>query len=236
MVRMARVVLPGSPHHITQRGIRRFDIFRDEPDRLFYVTTLVRASSEFGLRVCAYCLMTNHVHFVAIPEKADSIWKTFHRCHGFYALHFNRKYGLAGHLFQGRPYSCGLDEPHFWSAIRYVECNPVRAGMVRWAEDYEWSSARAHCIGTIDSLLDPDWPGVHQVPNWSSWLRDDENPDVLSQNRSHSFTGRPCGDSNFIRIAERNTGRRLTRQKPGPKSTNDNESGPILWIFDENRN
>src|SRR5438552_3548605 len=145
MCRIARVIIPGSPHHVTQRGIRRFDIFREKADRDLYMDLFAKNSRRFGLRVCAYCLMSNHVHFVAIPERQDSLWKTFHRCHSAYAVEFNLKYGLAGHLFQGRPFSTVLDERHFWSAIRYVELNPVRAGMVRHAEDYVWSSAVAHC-------------------------------------------------------------------------------------------
>src|SRR5205085_8821132 len=110
-----------------------------------YLHLFTENSRRFSLCVLAYCLMTNHVHFVVVPEKKDSIWKTFHRSHSIYAMRFNAKYGLCGHLWQGRAYSCVLDEAHLWAAVRYVELNPVRAGMVRFAEDYPWSSAAAHC-------------------------------------------------------------------------------------------
>ena len=110
---MARVVLPGVPLHVTQRGIRRFDTFRDESDRHIYIKLLAESCRRFHLRISAYCLMSNHVHLVAIPERNDSLWRTLHRCHGVYATRFNSKYGLTGHLWQARPFSCALDEEHF---------------------------------------------------------------------------------------------------------------------------
>ncbi len=168
MCRIARVVLPDFPHHIAQRGIRRFDVFRDRDDRELYLDLFEENSRRFGLKICAFCLMTNHVHFVVIPQRKDSIWKVFHRCHGIYASQFNLKYELAGHLFQGRPYSSVLDDRHFWLALRYVEQNPVRAGMVAQAEDYEWSSAAAHCGERAeDQLLDAEWMRVAQIANWN---------------------------------------------------------------------
>ena len=231
MCRIARVVLPGFPHHITQRGVRRLDIFRDKDDRSFYKGFFAESSRKFGLTVCAYCLMTNHVHFVAIPERTDSIWRTFHRCHGLYAARFNVKYGLVGHLFQGRPYSSVLDESHFWSAIRYVERNPLRAGMVERAEDYHWSSAAAHCRKSEDGLLDPTWAAVLEISDWSKWLQGEETQESLDQIRSSTVKGRPCGDDDFLRQVETETGRQLRPQKRGPKPVADAEGTPTLWNF-----
>ena len=216
MTREARVVLPSVPHHITQRGVRRLNTFCDEEDRLRYLDLFRKSSSRFGLRICAYCLMTNHVHFVAIPERKDSIWKTFHRCHSIYAQRFNEKYGFVGHLWQGRPFSCALDEAHFWAAMRYVECNPVRAGLVERAEDYRWSSARAHCGLANDPLLDPEWLVIKAIPSWSACLMD-ADPPMGQEIRERTLTGRPCGDADFIKQAEIAVGRRLTPKKPGPK-------------------
>ena len=234
MCRIARVVFPGSPHHITQRGIRRFDIFRDDEDRNFYLKLFAESSRRFGLRVCAYCLMTNHVHFVAIPERKDSIWKTFHRCHGVYAVRFNIKYALAGHLFQGRPFSSVLDERHFWAAIRYVERNPVRAAIVERAEEYAWSSAIAHCRRTPDRLLDPTWTTTDEIDNWAEWLRGEEADESLRRIRTNTFTGRPCGDDHFVRHIEKATGREFQRRKPGPKSASITvEPSPSLWTVDD---
>src|SRR5262245_13690826 len=112
MPRIARVVAPGMPHHITHRGIRRSDVFWEDSDRLYYLDLFRVACRTFLLRVWAYCLMTNHVHFVAIPEHVDSIYKVFHWSHGNYDKYFNRKYGLSGNLWESRPYSAVLDESH----------------------------------------------------------------------------------------------------------------------------
>jgi putative transposase len=236
MPRIRRVVLPGLPHHITQRGIRRFDIFRDSADRQLYIDLLIQASRCFGLRVCAYCLMTNHVHFVAIPETPGAIWKTFHRCHGIYAVKFNLKYNAAGHLFQGRPFSCVLDEAHFWAAMRYVETNPVRAGMVAKAESYSWSSAAPHCFGIEDRLLDAAWSQVDTILNWKEWLRDLEDPVVIPNLRANTLTGRPCGGDDFVCHAEAVAGRRLRPHKRGPKPSVLNQTHSLPEAEEDIRN
>lgn len=218
MPRIARVVLPGVPLHITQRGIRRLNVFGNDADRRSYIKLLNESCRRHHLRVCAYCLMTNHVHFVAIPERRDSLWKTFHRCHGVYAKQFNMRYAFTGHLWQARPFSCALDEGHLWAAIRYVERNPVRAHMVERAEDYAWSSAAAHCGLREDSVLDPEWLSrSDRIHDWSEWLAAGNASKTDRRLRERTFTGRPCGNETFIKEAERLLGRRLAHQKPGPK-------------------
>ena len=233
MSRMARVVMPGVPLHITQRGIRRFDVVRDEADRHSYIKLLGESCRRFHLRICAYCLMSNHVHLVAIPERPDSMWRTLHRCHGLYATGFNMKYGFSGHLWQARPFSCALDEEHFWTAIRYVECNPVRARMVTHAEDYPWSSAAAHCGVGENPLLDRVWISPDQIQNWKQWLAAGNESGVEQRIRDRTFTGRPCGDENFVRQTEQALGRRLVPQKPGPKSKASSATAePAIWTSD----
>jgi putative transposase len=217
MPRIARVVLPGVPLHIIQRGIRQFDVFRDDADRKVYLKLLAESCGTFALRISAYCLMTNHVHFVAIPERPDSVWRTFHRCHGTYASRFNKKYGLAGHLWQARPFSSALDEAHFWCAIRYVERNPLRARMVEQAEHYVWSSAGAHCGQGEDPLLHPEWRHIAEIQNWTQWISLDNASGIDDRIRERTFTGRPCGDDSFVRRTEQLLDRQLTRKKPGPK-------------------
>jgi putative transposase len=236
MPRIARVVLPGIPLHITQRGIRRLNVFGNDADRRIYVELLQESCRRFHLRICAYCLMTNHVHFVAIPESKDSVWKTFHRCHGIYAKQFNMRYAFTGHLWQARPFSCALDDDHLWAAIRYVERNPVRAHMVECAEDYGWSSAAAHCGLREDRLLDPEWISSNRIHNWSQWLAA-SNPSKIDQRlRDRTFTGRPCGDETFIKEAERLLGRHLAPQKPGPKPQQLTViTTPSLWTSDDVR-
>ena len=225
--------MPDVPHHITQRGIRRSNVFLDESDRQTYLKLFVENSRRFRLRVLAYCLMTNHVHFVAVPGQKSSIWKTFHRCHSIYAPIFNKKYGFSGHLWQGRPFSCVLDEAHQWAAIRYVELNPVRAGLVGCAEDYRWSSAKAHCSLHDDPLVDLEWPPSGRISDWSGWLRDGEENVTVNLIRESTFTGQPCGGSDFIKLIGGCLQRDLGRKKPGPKRKHHEESQAPTWAPDE---
>ena len=217
MSRPARLVVPGMPHHITARGSRKADVFRDDADRLFYLDLIRESCRRFLLRIWAYCLMTNHVHFIAVPERPDSIWRVFHRTNGAYSNQFNAKNGFVGHLWQERPFSCPLAESHLWNAIRYVESNPVRAGMVSTAADYRWSSARAHCDGEIDLLLDPSWSPLQAIPNWPEWLDGTNGLEFGRLIRDCTLTGRPCGDEEFVRSIGSLTGRDFSRKKPGPK-------------------
>ena len=169
MPRIARVVLPGGPHHVTQRGNRRVDVFLDDQDRRRYLSLLSEYTGRHGVAIWAYCLMRNHVHFVAVPETAESLGRTFHDTHQTYAAWFNHKTKETGHLWQGRFYSTVLDDPHLWVAVRYVERTPVRAGLVDRAEDWPWSSAAAHCGDRTDPLLtdiEMPWP----VPDWRAFL------------------------------------------------------------------
>jgi len=217
MPRTARVIVPGMPHHITQRGTRRFDVFRDEADRLEYIQLFSKWCREFYLAIVAYCMMTNHVHFVAIPERPDSVHRVFHRVHGTYAKRFNLKYEFVGHLWQERPFSCVLDESHFRNAIRYVERNPVRAGMVTHAADYRWSSAAAHCHGQRDPILTSTPAFAELVPDWASWLEGTNNDVSERLLRECTKTGRPCGDESFVHSIGKSAGRDFTRKKPGRK-------------------
>jgi REP-associated tyrosine transposase len=217
MARLARVVLPDAPHHITQRGNRRLNVFLEEADYRRYLELLRDCSQTFGLMMAGYCVMTNHVHLIGVPRREDSIAKTLKHCHGMYAAEFNKKYGKTGHLWQARPYSCVLDEAHAWAALRYVERNPVRAGMTIRAEDYIWSSARAHCGLETDPLLTSDWFPTGSIQDWSSWLAEESNSEQEQRIRDRTFTGRPCGDEQFTRQVGAALGRSLEPGKPGRK-------------------
>jgi putative transposase len=137
---VARVEVPDCPHHVTQRGNRRGLIFKDEEDRGAYVTFLKKYAEKHELDIWAYGLMTNHVHFIAVPRSLASLSGTFRDAHAVYAQRFNREWGHSGHLFQGRFFSCPMDDPYMWATVRYIERNPVRAHIVDRAEDYAWSS------------------------------------------------------------------------------------------------
>ena len=141
MPRKQRLVFAGIPHHITQRGNRREPVFFSYDDRQCYLEWLTQYSQQHGLEILAYCLMTNHIHLVAVPETIDSMHLVMRPLNMRYAQRINRAFGWYGHLWQGRFYSSPLDDAHLWQALRYVERNPVRAGMVQYARDYTWSSA-----------------------------------------------------------------------------------------------
>ena len=169
-MRRARVSISGMAHHVTQRGNRQGDVFVDAEDRHLYMELLREYSARHRLRLWAYGLMTNHSHLIVVPETQSALSDALRGTQGAYASLFNRKYGFSGHLWQARFYSCVLDEQHLEHAVRYVECNPVRAGMVDRAEDYPWSSAVPHVLGTDDRYLDPGLPLIPLVQDWSAWL------------------------------------------------------------------
>ncbi|MCK4881916.1 MAG: transposase [Candidatus Omnitrophica bacterium] len=139
-----RIIVPGLAHHVTQRGNNRQIIFEEADDYLKYCSWMNKYASKNGLEILAYCLMANHVHFIVIPEHEESLSKTFHAADMRYAQFINKKRGSSGHVWQGRFYSCPMNEHHLYRAIRYVEQNPVRGGLVKKAWRYPWSSARWH--------------------------------------------------------------------------------------------
>ena len=144
MPRRARVVFEGVVHHITQRGNYRQNVFEDDSDKRKYVEFIREYSEKYGMKIYAYCLMSNHVHFIAAPVKEDSLAMTFKYVNMRYSSYFNKNNRRSGHLWQGRFYSCPLQFEHALEALRYVERNPVRAKMVELPWEYEWSSAREH--------------------------------------------------------------------------------------------
>jgi putative transposase len=219
MSRVARIVIPGMPHHVTQRGNRRADVFLCDADRHTYLRYLATYARKRGLAIWAYCLMSNHVHLVVVPEREEALGKGLRDAHTVYAIYFNGRTRLSGHVWQGRFYSTVLDDAHLWAAVRYVENNPVRAGMVEHAEAYPWSSAPAHCAGTADSLLAPGLPLLEGISNWRAWLAapfegEEERYDHI---RRHTHTGRPCGSETFLQRLEDLTGRALRPKPRGPK-------------------
>ncbi|MBI4063536.1 MAG: transposase [Elusimicrobia bacterium] len=189
--------MPDLPHHVTQRGNNKENVFLDDQDRRFYLGGLKECSQKFGLKIWAYCLMTNHVHFIVVPENQNSIAKTMASLHATYALYFNAKAKRSGHLWQGRFFSSVLDEQYTYAAVRYVERNPVRAGLVIKAEEYFWSSAKAH-ISKIPNPILSYCPLLEEIPNWSDYLTDEEDARFLSGIRHATHRGRPTGKEEFI--------------------------------------
>jgi REP-associated tyrosine transposase len=216
MARISRIVIPGLPHHVTQRGNRRCEVFFEPADRQHYLALFRKYASEYGVEVWAYSLMTNHVHFVLVPERLDSLSQALRDTHTAYALRFNLQNRLSGHLWQWRFFSCVLDDEHLWAAVRYVERNAVRAGMVARAEQYPWSSAAAHCRLRPDELLSPRFPPAHRLKNWSEWLSGEESAQTQAIRRQ-THTGRPCGSADFLADLESRCSRQLRPRKRGRK-------------------
>ncbi len=214
MVRVSRVVVPEFPHHITQRGVRSMAIFQMDEDRHSYLQFLAEETERFKVEILAWCLMTNHVHFIAVPKAEDSLSRAFGEAHRRYTRMKNFKEGVRGYLFQGRFSSCVLDELHFLAATSYVELNPVRAGIVRRAWTYQWSSASFHTGRSNWDPLVKDQKLRGLVSDWEDFLmRATKTKDETI--RKMTRTGRPAGDFAFLRLVERLTARDLSKGKPG---------------------
>ena len=216
MARIARVVVPGFPHHVTQRGNRRQQTFFCDEDYRAYMRFVSRQKERAGARIWAYCLMPNHVHFVVVPEHEQSLAILFKESHRKYTRRINLRNGWCGHLWQGRYFSFPMDERHAIAAVRYAELNPVNARLCKRPADWRWSSVHAHIRGKEDLLVDIE-PMLSQLGNWNTFLSQSANGITEEALRSHGKTGRPAGDSQFIQKLEEITGRVLVKQKPGPK-------------------
>lgn len=195
---------------MTQRGNNRADVFFVDDDRRVYLDLLRKGAERYGLVVEAYCLMTNHVHVVAVPAREDSLSRAMALASLLYTQYINEMHGRSGRLWQNRFFSCPLDDVHRGAALCYVEANPVRAGIVKHAKDYEWSSAACHCGGADDSgLLDvAAWGREFPGDSWEQVLseRADDTCDAL---RLHTRTGRPLGSDSFVSKIEIALGRRV---------------------------
>lgn len=227
MPRVARVVIADVAHHVTQRGNGRQFILATDAERLVYLDLLHQALREQPLSVLGYCLMSSHVHLVAVPRQAEVLGATFQQVHGRYAAYWNVAHATSGHVWQGRFYSCPMDAGHLWTALRYVELNPVRAEMVGEAAAWPWSSAAAHG-GTADpdACLDMStWRNVWSETSWRSFLEQGEAESELRALRRCTHSGRPLGPEEFTQAVERRTHRRLTPSKGGRPRTAGNRSG-----------
>jgi len=218
MPRMARVVIPNIPHHIIQRGNRRQPVFFSDNDRCAYINYLCLYAKPAGISILAYCLMDNHIHLIAVPKRESSFADGFSESHKRYSRMINFRENWRGHLWEGRFKSYPLNESHLFAAIRYVERNPVRAKLVKQAWEYPWSSANAHIRKESNSIVDDSFM-TNEITNWAEYISGEESEKDLLLFRSHSNTGRPLGEKEFIDLLEKKTGRILHRQKPGPKNS-----------------
>jgi len=216
MTRLARVVAPGVPHHVTQRGNRRQATFFEDGDYAAYLDILGGRLAACSVALWAYCLMPNHVHLILVPKAADGLAAAVGEAHRRYSRRVNFREGWRGFLWQGRFASFPLEGAHLAAAARYVELNPVRAGLAARPEDWPWSSARAHLAGRDDGPLDAS-ALLERLGDWRVLLAgglDDGEREAL---RRHERTGRPLGSARFVARLERALGRPLAKRKPGPK-------------------
>jgi putative transposase len=176
-----------------------------------YLELLQEQAQRYGLEVLAYCLMTNHVHLVAIPHEEESLAQAIGRTHFRYTQYVNRLHRRSGHLWQGRFYSCALDGRHLWLALKYVELNPVRAKLCRRAWQYGWSSAALHTEEKAESeLLNlPRWYKQISAQEWRQELAGGLTDAEVARIRLRTHTGRPLGSDRFVSKLENLLGRRV---------------------------
>ncbi|MGH6781549.1 MAG: transposase [Sphingomonadaceae bacterium] len=221
MARLSRLVLPGIPHHVTQRGNRRERTFFEEGDYALYLDLLADAAGRSGVEIWSYCLMPNHVHIVAVPRDEDGLRRTFRHVHRHYTGYINARLRVTGHLWQGRFSSVAMDEPHLVCALRYVALNPVRARLVERAEIWRWSSTRAHLAGVDDHVVKVA-PALERVGDFASFLGEafDEALSYAALRKAETV-GRPVGSADWLADMEQRTGLQLAPAKRGrkPRST-----------------
>lgn len=235
MARLARIVALGVPHHVTQRGNARRPVFATDTDRLVYLDLLASNCRLHRLSVLGFCLMSNHVHLVAVPQRDGAMGQALRNAHGRYASYLNAREGGSGHLWQGRYYSCALDTEHLWAALRYIELNPVRAGMVTAADLFPWSSAATHCGGPDSGLpLRVDrafWEDAWDAASWREFLEQADAARDLDSLRANTQTGRPLGAAEFVKSLEHALRRTLLPRKGGRPRSRDGEANQGIFGF-----
>lgn len=216
MARLARVVVPGHPHHVTQRGNGRARTFFGDADYALYRDLLAEHCRAADVAVWAWCLMPNHVHLILVPSDADGLRRALAAVHRRYAGVIHARRRRTGHFWQGRFGAAVMDETHLAAALRYVSLNPVRARLAERARDWRWSSTRAHLSGKPDGVTALA-PVRDRFPRFADLLDDESQAELFDRLRAAESIGRPLGDDRFLARIERATKRRLKPGKRGPK-------------------
>jgi putative transposase len=214
---MQRAVLPDVAHHLTQRGVGQQPTFFSDADCRVYLRLVDANAARSGVSLLGYCLMSNHVHWIVIPAGADSLTKAFGEAHNRYAHYANAVLERHGHFWQNRFFSCPMDEAHLWTALRYIERNPIRAGLVGAAEDWPWSSARCHTgRRPAPSWLSMSaWQERFTIGEWRIMLAAETVAAADLELRRSTYSGRPLGSAEFIQRGEQVLGRPLEPRKRG---------------------
>lgn len=200
MPRTARIVNPGYPHHITQRGNNKQAIFKCNYDRQLYLNLLKKYSCQCGCKVHSYCLMSNHLHLLLVPDQNASLARTMQKINTSYAQYINKKYDRTGTLWEGRFFSTVVDkEAYLWTACRYVEQNPLRAGIVDEAIKYKWSSARISSDLIKSNFVEPVWEKYLNKNEYIRLLAENIKEKEVKKIRESTSKGIPFGSKKFLR-------------------------------------
>ncbi len=218
MSRLARVVIPGIPHHVTQRGNGGARVFFSDDDYTLYLKLLTSACVAARVRCLAYVLMPNHVHLILVPKTVDGLSKAMSSVHRAYAGALNARRKKTGHFWQGRFGCVAMDGDRAASALRYVLLNPVRAKLCKRPEQWNWSSAKAYLKRHDDGLTDTaDF--VEQFPDIAELLEDNPEREMADTLLRRAETiGRPLGSATFLTKLEKKLNRPLKAAKRGPKT------------------
>jgi putative transposase len=218
MSRLPRLVIPGIPYHVTQRGNRRAQTFFEDADYGLYSDLLAQSVEKAGAEIWCYCLMPNHVHIIIVPSDEDGLRRTFADAHRRYTGYINARNRWTGHLWQGRFGAVAMDELHLAAAVRYVSLNPVRARLVTRAQDWRWSSVAAHLAEQDDALVRVT-PVLERYGRFGEFLGDPVADEAAWRAlRMSETSGRPIGNMAWIESLEARSGRSLKPQKRGPKA------------------
>jgi putative transposase len=223
MPRKPRFYLPGHPAHIIQRGNCRQPVFYDDNDYLSYLTWLSEGAEKHGCSIHAYVLMTNHVHLLMTPDSRESISRTIQYLGRYYVTYINSEYGKSGTLWEGRHKGCVIDSAHYMlTCMRYIELNPVRAGMVAAPIDYRWSSYAANAAGCSDAVITPhpDYLSLGRLPDdrqyaYRELFRRELGAEQIHNIRATVQTGTPLGNEHFREAVEQTLGRKVGQARRG---------------------
>jgi putative transposase len=222
MARLARLVVPGLPHHVTQRGNGRAQTFFRDADYALYRDLLAASCRAAGVEVWSWVLMPNHVHLILTPADEDGIRRALAPVHRHYAGAIHARLQRTGHFWQGRFGAVAMDEAHLAAAARYIALNPVRARLVERPQDWRWSSVHAHLSGRDDGVTTLA-PLLGRYPGFAAFIEAEPDGDAFERLRRAETVGRPLGDDTFVGGLEAMTERVLKPAKRGPKFRADTE-------------
>lgn len=201
MPRIARIVGVGYPHHIVQRGNNREKVFFNERDKTTYLEFLAKYSIQCRVVIHAYCLMTNHVHILAVPNNEDSLAKMMQKLSLSYTQYVNKKYKRTGRLWECRFHSSLVDKDNYLRSVcRYIESNPIRAKIISKTMQYKWSSANVNTgMQEGDSFVTPIWETEKEKEEYKQFLNEDIEKDEAMLIRQKTYNGKPIAKENFLK-------------------------------------